>query len=75
MPVSPSGSGVFLPQAAGSEAMAGARTVQQYLKDVGLFFAAPFITLAYLVLFPLIGAALFLRRGRQSPRHPSPGRG
>lgn len=47
------------------EAANGGRTVQQYLKDVGLFFAAPFITLAYLLLFPFIGLHLLLRGRRQ----------
>jgi len=44
------------------------RTVQEFLKDVGLFFAAPFITLAYLVLFPFIGAMLLLHSGRPARR-------
>lgn len=45
--------------------LGGGRTVQQYLKDVGLFFAAPFITLAYLVLFPFIGLGMLVRSRRQ----------
>jgi len=44
------------------------RTVQEFLKDVGLFFAAPFITLGYLLLFPFIGAMLLLRSGRLARR-------
>lgn len=31
------------------------RTIAQIVKDIALFFAAPFITLAYLALFPFIG--------------------
>jgi hypothetical protein len=38
------------------------RTADQVLKDIGLFFAAPFVTLAYLALFPFIGFSE-LRRG------------
>lgn len=45
--------------------LGGGRTVQRYLKDVGLFFAAPFITLAYIVLFPFIGLGLLLRSRRR----------
>ena len=44
------------------------RTVQEFLKDVGLFFAAPFITLGYLLLFPFIAAMLLLRSGRRVRR-------
>ena len=51
--------------AAVAEAENGGRTVQQYLKDVGLFFAAPFITLGYVVLFPFIGFGLLLRSRRR----------
>lgn len=51
--------------AAVTEVENGGRTVQQYLKDVGLFFAAPFITLAYLLLFPFLGVRLLLRSRRQ----------
>ncbi|HUZ62146.1 MAG TPA: hypothetical protein VMU82_00375 [Acetobacteraceae bacterium] len=47
---------------------AAGRTVQQFLKDVGLFFAAPFVTLAYLVLFPFIAVVLLARTGRQARR-------
>jgi hypothetical protein len=58
-----------VPQVAGSDAVQG-RTVQQYLKDVGLLFAAPFLTLAWLALFPLIGLMVLLRGVRQaSSRH------
>jgi hypothetical protein len=41
------------------------RTVSQILKDIALFFAAPFVTLAYLPLFPFIGLAVL----RQAWRH------
>lgn len=38
--------------------MAGKRDALTVLKDIGLFFAAPFIALAYLALFPFIGMLL-----------------
>ena len=56
------------PQAVSGDAENGGRTVHQFLKDVGLFFAAPFITLAYLLLFPFIGLRLLLRSGRRPSR-------
>jgi CheY-like chemotaxis protein len=39
------------------------RTASQVLQDIVLFFAGPFITLAYLPLFPFIGLAM-LREAR-----------
>lgn len=41
--------------------MAEKRSVLTRLKDVALFFAAPFIALAYLALFPFIGIKLLLQ--------------
>lgn len=41
--------------------MAEKRSVLTILKDVALFFAAPFIALAYLALFPFIGIKLLLQ--------------
>jgi hypothetical protein len=41
------------------------RTIPAVLKDIALFFAAPFVTIAYLCLFPFIGIAMF----RQAWRH------
>lgn len=67
MPAPLSGSGGPPPHAATVEAANGGRTVQRYLKDVGLFFAAPFITLAYLAMFPFIGLSLLVR-GRRHRR-------
>lgn len=40
------------------------RSVAQVAKDIGLFFAAPFVTLAYVLLFPFIGMALFVQAWR-----------
>jgi len=40
----------------------------QIARDIALFFAAPFVTLAYLALFPFI-AMILLRRAR---RHAKP---
>jgi hypothetical protein len=41
------------------------RTVAQVLKDIALFFAAPFVTIAYLALFPFIGVMLLMRDWRR----------
>jgi hypothetical protein len=41
------------------------RTAAQVLKDIGLFFAAPWVTLAYLALFPFIGMKLMAQAWRQ----------
>lgn len=38
------------------------RTAGQVVKDILLFVAAPFITLAYLVLFPFIGMTMLFRK-------------
>lgn len=58
------GSGSLPSHAVADEEASGGRTVRQYLKDVGLFFAAPFITLAYLALFPFIALKLLVRSRR-----------
>jgi hypothetical protein len=52
------------PDAAAAGEAERPRTVSQILKDIVLFFAAPFITLAYLSLFPFIGLVLLLRAWR-----------
>ncbi|HUB16666.1 MAG TPA: hypothetical protein VMB34_32330 [Acetobacteraceae bacterium] len=41
------------------------RAPAQVAKDVLLLFAAPFITLAYLPLFPFIGLMMMTRRGER----------
>jgi hypothetical protein len=41
------------------------RTAAQVLKDIGLFFAAPWVTLAYLALFPFIAMKLLAQAWRQ----------
>jgi hypothetical protein len=46
------------------------RTVAQTVKDIGLFFAGPFITLAYMPLFPFIGFAM-LRRAWHGGKAPT----
>jgi hypothetical protein len=44
------------------------RTVAQVAKDIGLFAAAPFVTLACISLFPFIAVALLVRAWRQRKR-------
>ena len=48
-----------MPGAAGTH-----RTVAQVAKDIGLFAAAPFVTLAYVSLFPFIGMVLLAKAWR-----------
>ena len=43
-----------------------ARSVGTLLKNITLFFAAPFITLAYITLFPIIGSVLLARTAGQA---------
>jgi hypothetical protein len=40
------------------------RTMGRVAKDIGLFAAAPFVTLAYLSLFPFIGMAMLAHAWR-----------
>lgn len=48
-----------------SDGEAGSRrTPARVLKDIGLFFASPFVTLAYLALFPFIGMKLLIQAWR-----------
>jgi hypothetical protein len=41
------------------------RTASQVLKDIVLFFAAPFVTLAYLALFPFVAMRMVAQARRQ----------
>lgn len=45
------------------------RTFAQVAKDILLFFAAPFITLAYIALMPSIALAMLARMGGQAGHH------
>jgi hypothetical protein len=42
----------------------GHRTKARIVKDIGLFFAAPFVTLAYVSLFPFIAMAMLVQAWR-----------
>ena len=44
------------------------RSVAMFLKDVGMFVAAPFIGLAFIALFPLIGLGMLAWMGGQAWR-------
>lgn len=44
------------------------RTAGQVLKDIGLFFASPFVTMGCLALFPFIGLAELRRAWRHRNR-------
>jgi CheY-like chemotaxis protein len=59
------------PQAVVAEAMqpaAKGRTFLGFLRDVGMFLAAPFIGLAFIALFPLIGLGMLAWMGGQAWR-------
>lgn len=51
------------------EAAAEGRSVGQFIKNLALFFASPFIALAYVALLPLVGAVLLARTAAQAWRH------
>ncbi len=53
------------PHAATDEA-GETRSIGTFLKNITLFFAAPFIALAYIALFPLIGFVLLARTAGQA---------
>jgi CheY-like chemotaxis protein len=56
--------------AAEADAAAGeVRSVGQFAKNIALFFAAPFIALAYIALFPLLGMVMLARIAGQAWRH------
>ncbi len=54
--------------AAAEEADEG-RSVGVFLKNIALFFASPFIALAYVALFPIIGLVMLARTGGQAWRN------
>ena len=45
------------------------RSPAQVCKDIALFLGAPFITIAYLALFPFIGLRMLIRTGSQARHH------
>ena len=51
-------SAVALPAPSAAPTAAPAASVGRFLKNVGLFFAAPFIGLAYILFLPFFGVAL-----------------
>ena len=44
------------------------RSVARFVKHIALFFAAPFVALAYIALFPIIGLGLLAWTGGQAWR-------
>ncbi len=56
------------PRPLAADAANEAVSVGRFLKNVALFFAAPFIALAYIALFPLIGLVMLARTGGQAWR-------
>lgn len=45
-------------QPAASPAQSGAKNVARFVKNVALFFAAPFVGLAYILAFPVVGLGM-----------------
>ena len=45
-------------QPAASPAQSGAKNVARFVKNVALFFAAPFVGLAYILAFPIVGLGM-----------------
>ncbi len=41
------------------------RTPAQVAKDIALFFAAPFVTVAYLAMFPFVAIRLLMQARRE----------
>ncbi len=50
------------------------RSIGEFVKDVVLFLAAPFISLVYIAMFPFIGLAMLVRAHREGKlkRHAAP---
>lgn len=61
------------PAKAVDDAASNGRSVGVILKDIVLFFAAPFVTIAYLALFPFIGVTMVLRARGQAGRNQKAG--
>ncbi len=47
------------------------RTFGEFVKDVVLFLAAPFISLAYIALFPFIGLAMLAKSLQENRKKPA----
>ncbi|MGA7714017.1 MAG: response regulator [Rhizomicrobium sp.] len=54
--------------AAAAQTTAKGRTFLRFMRDVAMFFASPFIGLAFIALFPLIGLAMLVWTGGQALR-------
>ncbi len=53
--------GLAAPRPVAAEEAVEARSIGMFLKNIALFFAAPFIALAYIALFPIIGLVMLAR--------------
>jgi len=47
-----------MPQPAAAPAQSGAKSIARFVKNVALFFAAPFVGLAYILAFPIVGLGM-----------------
>ncbi len=64
-PTPPAGTSSSGPEPATHGEAGSRRSFAQVLKDIGLFFAAPFVTLAYVALFPFLAVAELREARRQ----------
>src|SRR5271165_4791958 len=55
--VEPEGTALAAPQPAAEDEATGAGSIARVVKNIGLFFAAPFVGLAFIMLLPVIGLA------------------
>jgi CheY-like chemotaxis protein len=64
----PKATALAAPQQAAEGEVVEGRSVGRFVKNIALFFAAPFVALAYIALFPIIGLAMLAWTGGQAWR-------
>ena len=64
----PEATALAAPQQAAEGEVVEGRNIGRFVKNIALFFAAPFVALAYIALFPIIGLAMLAWTGGQAWR-------
>ncbi|HXP74942.1 MAG TPA: response regulator [Stellaceae bacterium] len=64
----PAGTALTAPQPAALGEESAGRTIGLFLRNIAMLFAAPFVALAYVALFPLIGLGMLVWTGVQAWR-------
>jgi hypothetical protein len=64
-PAPPPAAGEPAAHRAASAPASSGRTPGQIARDIGLFFVAPYVTLAYLAMFPILGGRLLAQAWRE----------